>query len=130
LERGCAAKANFGQACVNLGKLFRDGMGVDKDLKRAAELFERACSYNANRCAALAKALVDGAGVAKNRDRAAELYEKACADDDDACIAGSELVRDKSPQRARAMLQTACNETRDHVANKAACEALKKIKGR
>jgi TPR repeat protein len=127
LERGCSAKANYGEACVALGLMFREGTGLDRDPKRAAELFDRACSYQPMHCGPFARALAEGAGVAKDSDRAAGLYERACSSDDEACIAGAELLRGKSADRARAMLETACRETRDHDANKRACALLRKL---
>jgi TPR repeat protein len=126
-ERGCAARANYGEACVGLGGMLRDARGAAKDVKRAAELFEKACTYQVMHCRPYADALATGAGVPKDKKRAAELYEKACRYDNSACVLGAEIVRGKEIERARAMLEIACGETRDHAAFPAACALLKKL---
>ena len=42
-------------ACSNSGVMLRDGRGVAKDKKRAAQLFERACEMNDERGCSLKK---------------------------------------------------------------------------
>jgi len=67
------------EACRSLAIMYSEGVGVGKDLKRAADMFEAACNNgNASACNHFAVALAEGAGVAKNPARAAEMYQKAC----------------------------------------------------
>ena len=66
-------------ACVDLGVIYRDAKGAaDKDLSRAAKLFERACDLNAPACASIASMYELGWGVLKDLAKAKTLYEKSC----------------------------------------------------
>ena len=65
--------------CTNLGFLFEDGLGVDKDPARAAELYTQGCEGgNAVGCTNLGVLFENGLGVDKDPARAAELYTQGC----------------------------------------------------
>ena len=42
LERACSI--GIAQACFILGNMYKDGLGVSKDYKKAIELFSKACN--------------------------------------------------------------------------------------
>jgi TPR repeat protein len=65
--------------CSNLGALYEEGRGVEKDERRAASLYEKACQGgNAGGCSNLGFLYLNGSGVERDESRAASLYEKAC----------------------------------------------------
>lgn len=70
------------QTCMELGDRFRKGQGVDKDEKRAAELYSDACGAGlAQGCYRLGQAYAHGRGVPADRAKAATLLRGACEDD-------------------------------------------------
>jgi TPR repeat protein len=73
-----AAKRDEPQAYTLIGRLYADGLGVEKDNSKAYENFAKAAELGdiAGTFAA-GVALADGRGVKKNRKVAAELFEKA-----------------------------------------------------
>ncbi len=87
--RGFAA--DNAEATLRLGYAYHCGEGVEQDMERAAELYEKAADMG-NATAALSLALMydNGEGVEQNMAKAAELYEKA-ADMGDA-VAASNLA--------------------------------------
>ncbi len=66
-------------ACSNLATLHADGLGVDVDPFRAADLFEQACTGGYPKaCAALAVLYLEGRGVARDPVAAQRLLQQAC----------------------------------------------------
>ena len=77
LDKACTGGS--GEACKDLGNLYRDGGGVPKDGSRAAAFYSRACdASNGLACTNLGVMYANGNGVAKDDTRAAALYSKAC----------------------------------------------------
>ena len=67
------------RGCHNLGVMYTNGDGVEKDFGKAVQLFKKACDGGEVRgCYNLGVMYADGDGVEKNEQKAAELYKKAC----------------------------------------------------
>ncbi len=65
--------------CFNLGIAYGQGKGVAKDLTKAAQLYEKACSMeNDDACLNLGAAYYQSLGVAKNTAKAIQFSDKAC----------------------------------------------------
>ena len=82
-----ACRMGHPPACLNLGYSYLNGTGVDKNVKRANELFEQSCKAARKRpaavpvgCRALGVSYETGQGVKKDLKRARELYEFACTE--------------------------------------------------
>jgi TPR repeat protein len=78
LTRGC----NRGDAsdCINLGILYRHGHGVDRDARKALELFVAACEKgNTLACAFTGDMAYLGSGVSPNTDHGQQLMRSACS---------------------------------------------------
>jgi len=66
-------------SCYSLGVLYYEGKGVTKDLKKAAESFQKACDGgDCLGCLRLGGMYEIGEGVTKDQDKADGLYYKAC----------------------------------------------------
>src|SRR4051794_25506540 len=87
-ERQAASPPNTAQAacggqdtksCLSPGLRYLKGLGVPKDERRAATLFEQSCSSGETKgCYILGGLYEIGLGVAKDERRAATLFEQAC----------------------------------------------------
>src|SRR5258707_12288715 len=67
-------------SCNSLGLMYEEGNGAAKDVKRAGELYRRACDGgHANGCTNLGLLYQTGFGVAKDAGRDASRYQGACA---------------------------------------------------
>lgn len=67
------------RACVNLGILYADGHGADKDVEHAMKLFTDACAHDqATGCFNAGRHFDEGDGVTADRKHAKELFAKAC----------------------------------------------------
>ncbi|GAA9035236.1 hypothetical protein HpHA134_02120 [Helicobacter pylori] len=76
-EKAC--DLNNGGGCSNLGVLYQNGQGVEKDLIKAAYLYSRACELKeGDGCGALGGLYYNGDGVKQDFKKAAALFEKAC----------------------------------------------------
>jgi TPR repeat protein len=86
--------------CTLLAGLYGDGLGVGKDEKRAAALFEKGCSAGDTLgCSSLGEMYASGKGVPRDAARAVAFFVKACdggecdrlgaAEIEQACNAGS-----------------------------------------
>ncbi|WP_231630660.1 tetratricopeptide repeat protein [Helicobacter pylori] len=76
-ERACGL--NNGRGCNNLGVLYRDGQGVEKNLTKAAQFYSKACDLNNGvGCKNLGFLYEYGKGVEKDLTKAAYFYSKAC----------------------------------------------------
>ncbi|GAA7738518.1 hypothetical protein TH0010_03540 [Helicobacter pylori] len=80
--RKCFEKAcdlNNGGGCSNLGVLYQNGQGVEKDLIKAAYLYSKACELKeGDGCGALGGLYYNGDGVKQDSKKAVALFEKAC----------------------------------------------------
>ena len=77
LTKACDAK--FYGSCHNLGTLYSDGLGVEKDLEKALSLHLKACEGNsAEGCATAGVFYKRGLGVEKDIAKALSYLEKAC----------------------------------------------------
>ncbi len=77
LEVSCEA-GSFSD-CTKLGRLYKQGEGVEADLARAVELFSLACTGNdARGCTALGLHHERGDGVERDLAKAASLYKQGC----------------------------------------------------
>jgi TPR repeat protein len=88
-RKACDAGANLG--CVESGKAYLTGRGVEADPKLSSLLFTKACDRgNAAGCFELARLFERGEGVKKNEARSFDLYSKACQLGlDQGCLAAS-----------------------------------------
>ena len=67
------------RGCNNLGVMYTNGDGVEKNEQKAAELYKKACNGGeTNGCYNLGLIYADGKGVEKDFKKAAELFKKAC----------------------------------------------------
>jgi len=74
-----ACDGDKSEGCLNLGKMFKYGLGVPLDYSRALALFSKACDEGfADGCADLGVMYLDGMGVTQNRFQATALLSKAC----------------------------------------------------
>ena len=65
--------------CTNLGVMYANGNGVEKDFSKAVELYKKACDGgNMHGCRNLVVMHTNGNGVEKDFSKAAELFKKAC----------------------------------------------------
>ncbi|GAA9458007.1 hypothetical protein BTM443_03200 [Helicobacter pylori] len=76
-EKACGL--NNGGGCSNLGVLYQNGQGVEKDLIKVAYLYSRACELKeGDGCGALGALYYNGDGVKQDSKKAVALFEKAC----------------------------------------------------
>ncbi|EAK5748022.1 sel1 repeat family protein [Campylobacter lari] len=82
-----ACDLNSGISCSNLGVMYEDGKGVEKDNFKAVEFYQKACSLNDNLgCFNLAIMYENGKGIRKDTSKALEYFGKACdLKSDDGC---------------------------------------------
>ncbi|WP_434059340.1 tetratricopeptide repeat protein [Helicobacter pylori] len=76
-EKAC--ELNYAKGCGNLGWLYANGEGVEKNLKKAAQYFSKACDLKDGKgCFNLGRLYYYGEGVEKDFKKALALFEKAC----------------------------------------------------
>ncbi len=76
-ERACGL--NNGGGCSNLGVLYKDGQGVEKNLTKVAYFYSKACELKDGwGCSFLGGLYYNGDGVKQDSKKAAALFEKAC----------------------------------------------------
>jgi len=121
LERVC--KQGALGVCGALGRAYAGGIGVARDVPKAATLLEKACDADAQSCLVLAELLTVGDGVPANVDRTHALMRRACdigplqvceqaceAGSGNACVAlGDKLALGTDPGRASRAYERACN---------------------
>ena len=74
-EKACSQ--NDGMSCNNLGELYYNGDGVDRDNQQAKTYYEKACSLDEGiGCYNLGILYVDGRGVKQNKKVSKEYYVK------------------------------------------------------
>ena len=85
LEKVCNKDENitmdkdFFTACSNLGSICYEGYGVEKDYKKALELFTISCDDgNAASCNNIGVIYGKGQGVKENKAKGVEYYKKSC----------------------------------------------------
>ncbi|MCI7549280.1 MAG: sel1 repeat family protein, partial [Campylobacter sp.] len=67
------------RGCYNLGVMYSNGNGVEKNKQKAAELYKKVCDGgDMDGCYNLGTIYANGNGVEKNKQKAAELYKKVC----------------------------------------------------
>jgi len=103
------------EACRNLAVMYTEGVGVQRDERRAAALFAQACNGGLLAgCNHLALVLAEGLGSPKDVAKAVELYQRACDGGYGlACRNLGLLLRDgrgidKDLARAERLLDKAC----------------------
>ena len=114
-EKGCRLKDAY--ACGTLGTMYKDGIGVEKDPRKALSLMSEACEADSPWiCTVLGVALIEGSVGKVDLKRAARLFTKACNDDEyaTACFQlsganrrGLGVRRDR--HKAQELLQRACD---------------------
>lgn len=76
-----AVVQNYAPAMMNIGFLYKEGKGVDKDIAEAKKWFDKAISQkkpSGFAMYALAQLYCDGDGVEKNEQQAVKLLQEAC----------------------------------------------------
>ena len=113
-DRLCTAR--YAGACVDLGYLYAEGLGVPLDMARGIEFSARACAMGHGMgCNNLAVHLEQGEGVARNLPQAARYYDQGCsAGAGIACfnlapILDAGDLGTPQPARARALYRKACD---------------------
>jgi hypothetical protein len=77
LDKACTGGS--GEACRDLGNMYRDGSGVGKDSLHAASLYSKACNASPPLgCVNLGVMYHNGDGVSQDDSKAATLYSQAC----------------------------------------------------
>ena len=67
------------RGCYNLGVMYTNGNGVEKNEQKAVELYKKVCDGGEMRgCYNLGVMYAKGSGVEKDFGKAAELFKKAC----------------------------------------------------
>jgi hypothetical protein len=81
-------------SCAVFGSMSAKGLGVRRDLEKAASLFTKSCDGNESfGCLLLAKMHQDGFGVNQDLQKAITLLDKACSlENDEACKQKEELI--------------------------------------
>ena len=80
-KRGCDGSSCSGRndlGCLNLGRLYRDGVGVKQDEEHAMNLFREVCDYGTE---AAARACFNAGALLEDRNevaRAISDYQRAC----------------------------------------------------
>ena len=83
------------RGCYNLGVMYADGNGVEKNEQQAVELYKKACDGGEmSGCTSLGVMYKKGFGVEKNEQKAVELYKKACDGGDMLGCAGLGVMYD------------------------------------
>jgi len=117
------------ESCTKLGLLYSGGKGVAKDLKRAADFYQKGCDAgDAAGCGLLGFAYATGAGAPLDAKRAVGFFQRACdAGDAAGCgllgwqYATGEGVS-KDEKRAAELFSRACD-----AGNALACEGLGRL---
>jgi len=77
LDQACTGGSS--EACRNLGSMYIQGTGVEKDASRGITLLTKACNAgNATSCGNLGVFYETGTGVTKDESRSAVLFSKSC----------------------------------------------------
>ncbi|MGZ4777864.1 MAG: PDZ domain-containing protein [Thermoanaerobaculia bacterium] len=80
-----ACDGGYSQACTNLGWIYENARGVNKDLAAAVRLYRRGCDGSACSapnnlgCVNLGRSFRDGNGVEKNQAVATRLFRQVCS---------------------------------------------------
>jgi uncharacterized protein len=74
-SRACDAGLRLG--CTHLGLAYETGVGIPRDMARAASLYEEACAVEVTGCFRLAE-LLDRTGSSADHQRVVELFDAAC----------------------------------------------------
>jgi TPR repeat protein len=118
-------------ACGHLGTMYLEGLGVERDVKQAISLMERACAGREPlACGNLGILYASGGPVARNVHRAVPLLEMACDREfADACAYLGLLYEgdDNRPEDSRAVetYQKACA-----LGAESGCEAVRRLEER
>ncbi|MBF7048914.1 sel1 repeat family protein [Campylobacter volucris] len=74
-----ACDLNSGISCSNLGVMYEDGKGAEKDNFKAVEFYQKACKLNDNvGCSHLGYMYANGYGIKKDNFKAINFFQKAC----------------------------------------------------
>ncbi|WP_187858533.1 sel1 repeat family protein [Helicobacter pylori] len=74
-----ACDLEVGGGCFNLGALYHNGQGVEKNLTKADQFYSKACNLKEGLgCNNLGDLYQKGEGVKQDSKKAAALFEKAC----------------------------------------------------
>lgn len=102
-------------SCLNVGVMYKNGLGLEKNSQQAATFFRQACiAQNMNGCYNLASLYLNGIGVIKDEKRAFDLYEKSCKNTNGTlCVNLGKMYAEgtgtiKNPQKALAIYQVSC----------------------
>lgn len=68
--------------CTDLAFAYANGRGIEQDLKKAIELYTKACEKDPLACANLSYHFREGIGVEKSREKALYYSKKACDAED------------------------------------------------
>jgi len=130
----CANECDAGSAdrCRRMAVSYEFGKGVERDLVRATELYEKSCAMgDSEACVAAGRMYEFHHGVAKNDAKAATFYERACDHQDAVGCANLAILlesgRGVAVDKARAaeLFDRACTR-----GSGVACEHAKALRAR
>lgn len=74
-EKAC--KLNDGEACLNAGIIYHEGLGTETDSSKAADFYEQACNMN-NASGCTHQGIIYGCGSTPDYTKALDFYRKGC----------------------------------------------------
>lgn len=111
-EKAC--KLNEGEACLNAGIIYHEGLNTEADSSKAAVFYEQACNMNyASGCTHLG--IIYGSGSTANYTKAFDFYRKGCENgDNEGCYFTGIAYRDgfginQNTDSAYEYIQKACD---------------------
>jgi len=127
LQKGCSPDSPGWDACFALGEAYEGGAGVAKDMKLAAEVYERGCMKGG--CRRAGEIWEKGSGVKADTTKALALYERACHNAGDAkgCEAQGRLLEKRDKPKALAFYADLCSRMGNAPEYQTVCDHAKKL---
>lgn len=73
-----ACNAGYGHSCFGLAYMYLRKQGVDRNISKANNFFNKACNLNVDQCFGLGNMYMRGEGVRQDYSRAKDYYLKSC----------------------------------------------------
>lgn len=119
--KGCEAKEDSEDkfsSCTQLGLMYFFGQGVEKNLKKAVELYEKACDgKNSNGCLGLADAYDNGIVVKQDKIKAAAMHRNNCDENNNfvSCYLFALISENSDKQKTAIYYKKACDIGKDDM---------------